>query len=41
MGEPKSLMDSNTLAIVVSLTIILIGICIMFLKSKSGERNAT
>jgi hypothetical protein len=31
MDEPKSLMDRNTLAIVVSLTIILIGIWIMFL----------
>ena len=31
MDEPKSFLDSNTLAIVVSLTIILIGIWIMFI----------
>jgi hypothetical protein len=30
MDEPKSFLDNNTLAIVVSLTIILVGIWIMF-----------
>jgi hypothetical protein len=30
MDEPKSFLDNSTLAIVVSLTIILVGIWIMF-----------